>query len=146
MKNYEKLKKVIQEAVPEIMELKMGCKVKDNYGNELSYCGKRKDGSREFQVMSDGNFISEIEENDFNGKILGRPIRLADVLVAIGSSKVKEIIMVDLEGEFNDFGDYCAFCAISHGEEMPKWNFTDNNLDHQSNECKEFLIKLLVTN
>ena len=63
---------------------------------------------------------------DSNKKyIVERPIRLADVLAAIQNKQRVRRDTLDFAKETN-------------------WNLRDNNLDHQSDECKEFLIKLLV--
>jgi len=129
----EELKKVIQEAVPEIMELKFGCVVyfmgmPTTYLNSL-YVWAAK---RPIEVCA--------EEEDI--EILGRPIRLADVLLAMQdiwrtrynssevSDKWKELAKAK-EGEL--------LYAI-----VFQWNLKDDNLDHQSEETIEFLHKLLV--
>ncbi len=59
-------------------------------------------------------------------KILGRPIRLADVLLA----------------EMNKNGDYRDTFAFEQITQL--WNLKDDNLDHQSDKTKQFLIDLLV--
>jgi len=66
---------------------------------------------------------------------IDREIRLADVLLAIGNKSVG----VDATGEIVIVKRY-----DDRRELVTTWNFADNNLDNQSDECKEFLIKLLV--
>lgn len=67
MTNLEEVKKKIQEVVPEIMELKFGCKFKLKGSNYIDICtGKNEWG------------LNDVE-------ILGRPITLEDVLKAMQS-------------------------------------------------------------
>ena len=122
MKNYEKLKKVIQEAVPEIMKLKFGCEIYVHYNVE-GRIGKRiliaKPAKSGFAPWLSGAVQTK---NEGNYRIIGRPIRLADVLMATQKG-AKHIYINDV---------------------VDNWNLKDNNLDHQSDETKELLIKLLV--
>lgn len=130
MKNYEKLKEIIQQANPEIMELKFG----NAFIEEDTRTGyhivstdffiksdipfnviARKEGTQNFE-----HFASEwIEENC---KILGRPIRLADVILADRASlnaKLHEMEIADM------------------------WDLTNDNLDAQSDQTKQSLMDLL---
>lgn len=162
---YEQLKQVIQAANPEIMELKFGCEVNldtgESYGfgeivREISICPKHK---RWATCENNGFECSDEMENGFiiftgndeyywertvkkseikDYQILGRPIRLADVLLALQNNVRTEngIRMMDIKGTF------ALSDATNHV--LMRWNPKDDNLDHQSEECKEFLIKLLV--
>lgn len=144
MENYEKLKKVIQEANPEIMELKFGCEV--SYNNEPFMLV-----SIEFDESEEGNstyvynvFPSILVAGEANVptyfarligeyeqfQILGRPIRLADVLLALSEKFPGELIP--------KFEDYSTTLFMGY------WNLKDDNLDNQSFETKQFLINLLV--
>ena len=143
--NIEKLKQVIQEANPEIMELKFGCEIKVLFdtGNPLPI--------HKVLGMNDDKTIKTEQYSKLNLqdiKILGRPIRLADVLIAI--QKNKEIdrdyewgVIVSEDENLN------GSVEIAHYEGKGfisgvYWNLKDNNLDNQSNETKQFLINLLV--
>ena len=128
--NIDKLKQVIQEANPEIMELKFGC--------EYEHVVQDEEGNAELTLGLYG--YTGTPDKDKTEKILGRPIRLADVLMVI--SKTKEMIMVDWKGQFREFGEDCS--ALRNNEYMPKWNLKDNNLDNQSEATKQFLIDILV--
>ena len=104
--NIQKLKKVIQEANPEI-------------------CVK----------FGDRTEIGTI----YNGiKPSCRPIRLADVLLAIKQSGD--------EYGYGVFENGNIYWNKENNRTKTTWNLKDNNLDNQSDECKEFLIKLLVKN
>jgi len=137
MKNYNKLVKVIQEAVPEIMELKMGCAIKFRRNGETDFIASGKTGYKE-RPISTINFgsvrLSVV-------KSLGRPIRLADVLMAYNeihdSMSAKRFAIY-----FNGQVVYWDDDEKAHLECV--WNLKDNSLDNQSDETKQFLIDLLV--
>ncbi|HDY66718.1 MAG TPA: hypothetical protein ENH85_02885 [Candidatus Scalindua sp.] len=137
--NIDKLKKVIQEANPEIMELNEGCEV--IYGDEISdpspvLLGMYKMSFDETKVFNPYNK----DDSGYLIEILGRPIRLADVLIAIEKANLEYPISIYASGEC-----YRSFGFEHDGKErLFDWNSKDNNLDNQSDECKEFLIKLLV--
>ena len=68
-------------------------------------------------------------------EILGRPIRLADVLLADMKRVDDKCAEKDCRKKEYPIG---ALKILS------KWDLKDDNLDHQSEECKQFLINLLV--
>jgi len=124
MKDYQKLKEIIQKANPEIMELKFGCYV--NFEGEKIIVDVHGDIVKTKSMDIHKNHI----------KILGRPIRLADVLMAI--EKKNPDIMIDVSGRFllnEQPAPLCQECS---------WNLKDNNLDNQSDETKQFLIDILT--
>lgn len=163
---YEELKSIIQQANPEIMELKMGCEVEIinalEYQSEVqwwvvsktSICKKHKkwreecyseeDGCEIFDgaVIIGGNDEGYWEEklNVEKIKSLGRPIRLSDVLLAIykKSPSNKTRITVESDGQFIRYNP-----LINQRFAEAWWNLKDDNLDSQSKETKQFLIELL---
>lgn len=84
---------------------------------------------------------NEWKATEFKGQFL-RPYSLADVLMAI--DKADEMIMIDWEGQFRQFGCSCSSVRLKTGEDMPKWNLKDDDLEHQSDETLTFLTELLV--
>jgi hypothetical protein len=75
-----------------------------------------------------------------------RPIRLADVLVAIEKSKgqermtkQKEHIVLDTNGDFVSGGHYTKTGYIRYAT----WNLRADDLTEQSPECIDFLYNLL---
>jgi hypothetical protein len=136
---YEQLKSVIQAANPEIMELKFGCWATNAINNYVCL------GGDWFAPVSNGVLqgYNRFKFGDIkpytHTKLLGRPIRLADVLLAMKSNTRMEntVLMMDLPGTFA-YSD-----AQNHA--IMRWNLKDDNLDHQSEECKQFLISLLVS-
>ncbi len=137
MNKYEQLKKVIQEANPEIMELKFGCEftyqgLTPKYSGSyfVSWVDKKGDiycskpGIEESEYFGSKSF--EVEGN--NMQILGRPIRLADVLLAVDKSyRAKRMAGIDQ----------------NRLKVLWQWDLRDDNLDHQGEETKQFLIDLL---
>ena len=137
--NIQKLKKVIQEANPEIMELKFGCEVIRRKSDKEKQCFisdyyEDRNGKR-ITLRGEGGNVYEIMEIVFKRdfKILGRPIRLADVLLAL-----KKL-------EPNHFQEAIRDLIIGKDikGKIVYWNLK-KDFDNQSDECKEFLIKLLV--
>ena len=140
--NIDKLKKVIQEANPEIMELKHGCKV--IYADEMS------EPSEVLLGMYEMNFENTKVLNPYNQddsgnliEILGRPIRLADVLLAINKNHDnwhdEDYGLISLELEENS--ESVEFKTNEMG--YAKWNLK-KDFDNQSDELQRLLTKLLV--
>ena len=64
-----------------------------------------------------------------------REIRLADVLIAIGGHQPIHF----------GWGDNGVGYFISNEDKLlASWNLKDDNLDHQTEETKQFLIDLLI--
>jgi hypothetical protein len=129
MENYQKLKEVIQATNPEIMELKFGCEVIYRTWPvpdfKRGFVFQKMDKS--IGVLHKGRIPDFITPERDIWEILGRPIRLADVLFACGAN---HIISAPRSGGW-------IKAVVMH------WNFLDDNLDHQSDETKQFLIDLL---
>lgn len=130
---YEQLKKVIQEVNPEIMELKFGCEIKWYDGQittVLKYNPKEASGGI-LDVMPLKGGENMVYANEC--MILGRPIHLADILLIYGN--------IPATGK-----SYGGMTELERGvmQIYTRWNLHDDNLDHQSDETKQFLIDLLV--
>lgn len=127
------IKKRIAELVPEIMELKFGCRVIPKYLDALTYTIIKKfpvtpDGSQVYK-MDDG---SQIIKSDLK-EILGRPIQLADVLRAIPNKSIGinglGVFIEDYEDEpTRDTGGY--------------WDLK-KDYDDQPQPVKDFIGRLL---
>lgn len=75
--------------------------------------------------------------------VVPRPIRLADVLVALQKVKLTgdRYLIVVPDGYIQ-----IMFCSLHHSDEeidACKWNLLDDNLDHQSEETISFIASLL---
>jgi hypothetical protein len=135
MKNYEQLKKVIQEANPEIMELKFGCELIDKKTgdkniifDDYNYNAKLLTGCN---VLEKGAIYSWY-------KILGRPITLEDVLIALDKVNQKILWATDEERE-----DEKQLITKELAYLLAEWEW-GKPLDEQSDETLSFLTKLLV--
>lgn len=171
------LKKKIQEANPEIMELKFGCEIElidTEYGSELfNAVVIAKNWSGFFYIPFENwsknplgsdkyHFHDEPEQREFQQlKILGRPIRLADVLLALQKMDTKprdfgkKIGYCDFEEfKLDEMGDFritykqqgcrCSYDCADRHLLFATWNLKDDNLDNQSEETINFLKGLLL--
>ena len=142
MTKLEQLKKKIVEKVPEIMELKFGCKVwiddskKDGEYSIWEYIGDIDIYSNQDTIWKClySTFATNIWSNfQLEGKpyvILGREITLADVLRAIDDKINSRSFKVYPNG------------LLEHGVKEVKWNFSQP-LSGQSEETIDFLLTLL---
>lgn len=160
------------EANPEIVSLKIGCLL-DLYCGEsagLAYivalcgvCPKHKtfagcEKSENDCEVDDGVFaVADTDEGYYSHtikledikpyQILGRPVRLADVLLAIK----KEDAMVNKGGQLLHYagetesldGRYRGF-YVKHYTPTITWNLRKDSLEDQSDECLQFLSDLLL--
>lgn len=130
MKNLQQLKSVIQTANPRIMDFETGCQT-----SRGTFMGKQFEEEEWYFVKDDdvnGDHDIFFSEDVDDLKILGRPIRLADILLAISKTGLVSSLlscMVHKDGTFTclDFS----------------WNLKDDSLDQQSPETLAFLINLL---
>jgi len=134
MKNLQSVTKTIQSAVPEIMELKFGCEIES------------KDGLRSKlnteKWIYDYSLLRDWELKNKEVKILGRPITLEDVLVAlerVGESYMYKVTsdghIYEIKRETED-GEY-------HIEPTGKYWQLGKPLSDQSPECINFLDEIL---
>jgi hypothetical protein len=157
-----KLKEVIQAANPEIMELKFGCEFIENI-SVRPFLKKRKivslidiDTGSLYATTVKGKTLTSYHKNylDNDCQILGRPIRLADVLFALNKrfeeytniNRSANMPMVRSNGSIypgmdKENTDWYSKIAQNDGN---VWNLKDDNLDNQSPECIKFLTDLLT--
>lgn len=131
--NQEKLEAVraaIVKVVPEIMELKHGCFVSVN-------------GEEPF-IFSTGEIPADAFENG-DVQILGRTIRLADVLLALGAKTNNALATysVDTLGHLRDIIHERYFWT-SDGMIPIIWNLRNDDLTAQSPECIDFVYDIFV--
>jgi hypothetical protein len=131
----KEVRQAIIAAVPEISELKFGCRVRlksstdDNVHIILS-SRETESGDRQYGI--DGYVIGDFKEKDF--EVLGRPITLSDVMRSM-----------DTHLAINDFGYFfhvvgCEVHGYSYG-----WDLSQP-LDGQSDEVWRFLHSVIVKN
>ena len=173
-KDYQKLKDIICETNSDIRELKFGCEIvvshpefrnliKDTINSnikhtmEMARMEKMQDYFGDTYFITNGFATNKKErllgrknsENIFIiESILGRPIRLADVLLALGKNEGINIFcdgkgqLVKIRGSNVRGWKMTDIWATA----IVPWNLKDNNLDNQSDPTKKFLIDLLVNN
>lgn len=139
MKSLQQLKSVIQAANPSILELKFGCELQHAdrllyvlypLGSDI-YCTYREQKTGRPALWMLTKFQREY---DRTFQILGRPIRIADVLLAIDKR---------LNYAVNQLGSFIDL----ENKEMDveaTWDLVNDSLDAQSPETIQFLINLLV--
>jgi len=143
MNKLQQLEAKIQEAVPEIMKLKFGCRVdaKDRRGHIHSAMWDKKFNEKN---LSSFNFTHEEElrmETVFvdvkkgdNYKILGRPITLEDVLRAVEK---------ELEDSEDFYVHYNGNMFVNPTNVKAEWKL-NTPLQDQSEETIDFLHTLLT--
>lgn len=127
------------EANPEIVELEFGCEVKSKAGwlkiitpkfTFNPHQGTYRAIALLFEEMGHREYA--ISEEDIY-EIIGRPIRLADVLLAMQMENVPGFY-INRFGKFEAKGDY---------ENGAAWNCYKDDLSLQSEECLTFIYNLL---
>lgn len=131
----DEVRAAIIKAVPEIVELKFGCELKTSKGFYVTLIG-HKDDWYTWKRHEDGLISAGDDAGDADGLpelIIGRPIRLADVLVAI-DEKCPSKYFVNSNG---------AFIRIDTKWRMVAWKLWSDSLENQSDECIDFIHSLL---
>lgn len=131
---YQKLRSVIIEANPSIKDLVFGCEVEFQTARCDFVCRNYAGNP----IISFGFMTKVVKEKDL--KIIGRPTRLADVLMALPE--------VSMEGDYScimyHFPESKNEVAFTFDDGDIIWNCKEDNLDNQPEETKQFLYKLLV--
>ena len=132
MTKLQKLKKEIQKAVPEIMKWNVGCKVEEIKTKDISTLIRKDNRYQTFDLLVEGNDIVHwYHEKRETLKVLGRPITLEDVLVAL---------KLDVESKSNLKRKYSETTILCLSK---KWQL-NTPLDQQSEKTIDFLHELLV--
>ncbi len=112
------------EANPEIVELKFGCEVKIiRSGVRAILISPSEIDLVAWNLFVPSNPFVDYIENEATFKIIGRPIRLADVLLAYSFRE--------------------RFNATTWGSLAGKWSLIGNNLNNQSKETIDFIYDIL---
>ena len=124
MTKLEKIRQIVIEAVPEIVELKFGCEYIDHKGDIIIFV--KTSGNHHFGLLkrSISNTLYSCIKSD--AKIIGRPITLPDVLLAWKEKHGNKIL-----GK----GNWQRIVVL--------WNLKDDNLENQSKEMIDFIYNLL---
>ncbi|UPJ35837.1 hypothetical protein IVB45_02155 [Bradyrhizobium sp. 4] len=134
MTKLDQVRAAIIKAVPEIVELKFGCQVLvDGEVMIATYWNTSNDSLDVYAPEQ-----QELLHHTFNlypkeYEILGRPIRLADCLVAI-----------DQRCRGDNFATVASNGWFHYGGTRAFWNLRTDDLSQQSPECISFLHDLLT--
>jgi hypothetical protein len=149
----EYIRKACIEANPEIVELKFGCEViiEDEPALIINTFTKGRWGYWEIQYQRDimherykwknsrlkGNYL----RSEFT-KIIGRPIRLSDVLVLVAHTVPAPKSEATLMNEKVMSNKFKLFDQRINGV-VSRWEWKDDNLEHQTPETIDFIFNLL---
>lgn len=143
----QKIRAACIAANPEITELKFGCEIYDHMDGQKHFVTSVNNlGTHDMTVLFQGEIVRMVsgvyEKNNY--EILGRPIRLADVLLAIdGTYRHGDAITVRIipGGTF----ERLHTGNVLPGEWNPqvRWNLRADDLEKQSEETIDFLYELL---
>ena len=134
----------IKEAVPEILELKFGCKVRNLWASESNpdrdYLLTGIDVSTGISIESSLTIkrgMTPLDDGSPSFEILGRDITLEDCLFAIG--KTERMVAIDVTGEFIEAGGLYG----GHNRCDVYWSF-GKPLHLQDPSVWEFLYSILI--
>ena len=129
------VREAVISAVPSILELEFGCEVEDGTG---VWKVIRDNGD----VVDAWNGTQICSLNKLEFKVLGRPIRLADVLAAIHRKCGNGSFYVDAAGNFWRTGGFSEEPLMPHGV---LWDLLHDDLNEQAPETISFLYEILCT-
>jgi len=127
---YEQLREVIIKANPEILKLEFGCEIvfeKEGYKGNLFHRLIVGDLGEWLRTN-----LESIKKNQIHN-VIGRPIRLSDILLA--AQKHRNASLGLNIAKSPDLKTYVI---------LESWNLKNDNLDDQSDYCKDLLYSLLV--
>lgn len=133
---HDPVKAKIVELVPEIVQLKFGCWVKDKDGEAMLMrdykpCKNTSGHTDMYEGKNErGNTVIT-----FFDEVIGRPITLADVLRAIQGTD--RVIGIDYWGRFIGCDE-----NLNNVRMFAEWNLT-TDYDNQTQEVRTFIGKLL---
>jgi hypothetical protein len=144
MNNQEKINKIREKCIaanPEIVELKEGCQVIVGDGKLRHTIYGINDGNKRFMAFLNKPFREDLLANtfydcEFSGdaegvEILGRPIRIADVLLS-HRMKYSEAGYIEYNRE-----------TVSIVDGAFAWNLRADELEQQPEETVDFIYQLL---
>lgn len=150
MTNEEIVRLACIKAQPEIVELKFGCYVKRRSNGDLrnrsagkiGFVIKKYPNPSAVGVVFEGNeTMSAVLNNEI--EIIGRPIRLADILLAIGQSKKNADMEYGIRANGVFLTDFCEKAVFNENDEIIAWDLKNDDLSKQSPECLQFLAGIL---
>ena len=135
MTKLQQVRAKIIEAVPEIMELKFGCRGMYKKTISCDFIGLSAAGNFIWTWQTGKYALNKTLKNLNDVEILGRPIRLADVLIAIVASSMYDGFGIEM------LSGTVSFSHANGG--YAKWNLHKDSLDDQNEELVDFLHTIL---
>lgn len=150
MKNLDELKKIIQAANPGIMALppypynpdaaKAIIELEKIAGKTLWNETLEQTATLMIETYRKQQQLDYVRELQQDYENVGRPIRLADIIYAYLQNLIPARFLIggykeDMKFQYTD----ASILNI-----VANWQLKDDNLDNQSDECKQFLTELLV--
>ena len=138
---HEETIKRIQSLVPSVMELEEGCVVKDFLKGELEILAVysiRGESDVYDYVFRGEEEVSVGRSPRGNWEILGKPITLAVVLLAIGTTEYANKVGCDANGDMVKIETY-----EDRTRTKADWDLEKDNFNDQSEETKAFIGGLL---
>lgn len=139
MNHLEEVRKAVIAAVPNILDLKFGCQFTIQGADRIIVGAWPEDGQWLSVHPIDGG-PQELTKTmlDYGARVIGRPIRLADVLIAMSDIRVSEIEISSPCGH-----PTAAGIVFKKGKRIALWVLNKDSLDDQSEEVISFLYKIL---
>ncbi len=148
---YNKVRDAIVEVIPDIMDVKFGCRIRSKiqgYGVIEGKAARQRGEKEDTFVCMPADSVKRNTLGSFfcpmsGMKVLGRPITLEDVLRAMDKNDNAEGVSVNRDGRFvNILYDVSEQKEIYNDKNYPYWRL-GKPLHDQSNECIEFLASVL---
>lgn len=130
-----------------ILDLKFGCRIQNNWTDGKNpifistyIATMYKNGGKQYRMIDDdGDFFTHnVSEKT---EIIGRPIRLADILYAIGKTDNELFYNHNYKGLCIRYNDYRTKNGVSKSE---TWDLLNDTIDNQSPELIAFVAKILA--
>lgn len=145
-----KIRSAVHKAIPSILGLKFGCEVIDRRLSVRSeptiFLNMTRDRSGHVKAYVHCGKTAWYVPAGLNGStltVVGRPIRLADVLATI-DEKSSENLDPKYTDHITTSGEFCYLGKDGFMNcTRIFWNLLDDDLDHQSEEMWELLAKIL---
>jgi hypothetical protein len=119
----------VRELLPELKELSFGCEVEGEYETGFRFISKQV-ADKPFYIEKGESCTRFLDEDEV--KIIGHPVRLADILRAIDKKYRGDFFATQASNGWFHFGKVRSF-----------YNLADDNLMSQSPEFCEELLKLI---
>lgn len=135
----EKLKTIRDACVAinqDIMRLDIGCNVLIFGAKKRKVCDVKNYTDKGVYIVVDRYGNTEFSPNEY--EILGRDIRLADVLLVVHGNKEYVDVVIDSRGRFGDDNG-----ALGIHDKGVMWNLLKDNLEEQSDETIDFIYHLI---